>query len=170
MRGVFAKFGGATSRDMYGPIGLGKWLTGLAKFSAGTGLASGVFCGVGAVGAACWPQQAMVRVANTTPVVANRIVEVIRANGIYSSPVVKTTSFIALLRKKVLARCSSFYSFQKKEFCSGIGTQRSGGRFLKAGMKTPSGIARPRLADVGIPGPSFAGSRLAQSQDSAETV
>jgi len=40
----------------------------------------------------------MVRVANRLAVAASRIVELIGANGIYSSPVVKTTLIKALLR------------------------------------------------------------------------
>jgi len=50
-----------------------------------------VFCGVGAAGGASCPQQAMVRVAKKLAVAASRIVELIGANGIYSSPIVKTT-------------------------------------------------------------------------------
>jgi hypothetical protein len=46
----------------------------------------------------------MVRVANRLAVAASRIFELIGANGIYSSPVVKTTLIKALLRiKQVLA-------------------------------------------------------------------
>jgi len=42
----------------------------------------------------------MVSVAKKLAVAASRIVELIGANGIYSSPIVKTTLIKALLRKK----------------------------------------------------------------------
>ncbi len=93
MRAVFARFGGGKLRDLYGPIGSGKCDTGLAKFNTGSGRASGVFCGVGAVGAAAdggagcsWPQHARVSVANSSVTAASRGVEgkddAKRANGI----------------------------------------------------------------------------------------
>jgi hypothetical protein len=73
----------------------------LLKFKAGTGLVSGVFCGVAAEGACC-AQHAMVTKANRVTVAASRMVELIRANGIYSSPIVKTTWIKAWLRKKLI--------------------------------------------------------------------
>src|SRR5437667_12801096 len=48
----------------------------------------------------------MVSVANRLAVVASRMVEVIGANGVYSSPIVKTTLINARLQKKGFARCN----------------------------------------------------------------
>jgi hypothetical protein len=73
----------------------------------------------------------MVSVANRLAVTASRMVEVIGANGIYSSPIVKTIWIKAWLRKK---RVLAWYVSTQKTY-SGIGTQRGGGRFLKAEMK-----------------------------------
>jgi hypothetical protein len=87
---------------------------------------------VGAEGASC-AQQASVRRVNRLAVAASRILEVMRANGIYSSPIVKTTWIKALLQKKQILTCAAR---PNNKTCSSIDTQRDGGRFLKTGMKT----------------------------------
>jgi hypothetical protein len=49
-----------------------------------------VFWGVGVAGGSC-AQQAKLKVPNKVAVAASRMVEAKRANGIYSSPIVKIT-------------------------------------------------------------------------------
>jgi hypothetical protein len=59
--------------------------------SAGTGFASGVFCGFGAGGGdgSC-PQHTALSAADRIAIAEKRMVEVLHANGIYSSPIVIT--------------------------------------------------------------------------------
>jgi hypothetical protein len=93
----------------------------------------------------------MVSIVNRLAVAASRMVEVIRANGIYSSPVVKTTLINAWLRKKqVLSAAVAL----KQNLYSGIDTQRSGGRFRKAGQTTTFLVAFG-FADCSVSRPSF---------------
>jgi hypothetical protein len=107
----------------------------------------------------------MVNIVNRLAVVASRMVEVIRANGIYSSPIVKTTLINAWLRKKVLPAAV----FLTQNLYSGIGTQRSGGRFRKAGL-TRTFLVAFGFADCSVSRPSFDRSIHDRSQVSVETV
>jgi hypothetical protein len=107
----------------------------------------------------------MVSVANRLAVVASRMVEVIGANGIYSSPIVKTTLINAWLRKKQVLPDAIVL---KQNLYSGIGTQRSGGRFRKAGAMTF--LVAFGFADCSVSRPSFDRSVHDQSQVSVETV
>jgi hypothetical protein len=66
----------------------------------GSGRVSGVFCGTGAAGTS-WPQAAMVSAPNKAAAVVSLTFEVKRANGIYSSPLVKD-QFIKTLQQKDL--------------------------------------------------------------------
>jgi hypothetical protein len=83
------------------------------------------FCGVGAAGAS-WAQQARDNVANRLAVAASRRVGAKRANGIYSSPLVK--SFGLTPAKAGI----SWKQIFQMHFCSGIDTQTGSERFLKS--------------------------------------
>jgi hypothetical protein len=107
----------------------------------------------------------MVSIVNRLAVAASRMVEVIRANGIYSSPVVKTTLINAWLRKKILSAAVAL----KQNLYSGVDTQRSGGRFRKAGQTTTFLVAFG-FADCSVSRPSFDRSVQDRSQVSVETV
>jgi len=108
----------------------------------------------------------MVSVANRLAVVASRMVEVIGANGIYSSPIVKTTLINAWLRKKQVLPAAIVL---KQNLYSGIGTQRIGGRFRKAGQ-TRTFLVAFGFADYSVSRPSFDQRVQDRSQVSVETV
>ncbi|PYX68297.1 MAG: hypothetical protein DMG78_25540 [Acidobacteria bacterium] len=108
----------------------------------------------------------MVSVANRLAVVASRMVEVIGANGIYSSPIVKTTLINAWLRKKQVLPAAIVL---KQNLYSGIGTQSSGGRFRKAGQ-TRTFLGAFGFADCSVSRPSFDQRVQDRSQVSVETV
>jgi hypothetical protein len=108
----------------------------------------------------------MVSAVNKLAVAASRMVEVIRANGIYSSPIVKTTLIKAWLRKKQVLPAAFVL---KQNPYSGIGTQRSGGRFRKAGQ-TRTFLVAFGFADCSVSRPSFDRSVHDRNQVSVETV
>jgi hypothetical protein len=81
----------------------------------GTGRVSEVDCGTGAAGGS-WAQPAIVSIPNKITAVVSRMVEAMRANGIYSSP------FINNLQLKGLVLTRNNQNCPKIKLCTDVNT------------------------------------------------